>query len=364
MAQVHDGTSLCANATRKDRNVVCQVDVAWGQTWATLSASDWTDESANVLEVNGTMSLAEPGVGLTRTGAADVNSARVTMRNYDNRYSPWNTNSPIISSTCDGQIFMTPISVCVGFGTDLLPQFAGVIARPVEETISKTVMWECKDRSWTFRSTKYATSVCTDITPDNYLGELACAASVATADRTFDEGSLSFPYAWMDEENISPEMQDVAQADGGMLYFNKAGSLIYENVNHWLADDDCINTASTFDFTVSDFQELQPEFTHNEVYSGVIVEQNVRERGAIHKVYSRSDPIYIAPAGSQLIKCRLNKQRGGHDVHQLRPAGGCVLREFVQHLRHVRDAVRDSGRGAVGWAPGGEQRGIDRGLHR
>jgi|GEM_PF-3012274 len=311
MAQSIAGTSLCANAISHNRKVLCQVDVAWGQTWATLSASDWVDESAHVLAVDGNMSLAEPGVGLTRTGAADVNTARVTLRNYDNRYSPWNTNSAIYASTCGGQLFMTPISVCVGFdaaGTpEMLHQFAGVIARPTEETISKTATWECKDRSWTFRSTKYATSVCTDITPDAYLGALCTQASIAAADRTFDEGSLSFPYAWMDEENIAAEMQDVAQADGGMLYFNKSGSLIYENINHWLSDTDCIDTAGTFDFTVSDFQELQPEFTHNEVYSGVIVEQNVRERGAIHTVYSRTDPIYIEPAGTQTIKCRLNK---------------------------------------------------------
>ncbi|NIV34511.1 MAG: hypothetical protein GWN58_35135, partial [Anaerolineae bacterium] len=73
---------------------------------------------------------------------------------------------------------------------EMLQQFAGVISRPMEQTISKTVTWECKDRSWTFRALKYATSVCTDISPDDYLGELSCAASIATADREFDEGSL------------------------------------------------------------------------------------------------------------------------------------------------------------------------------
>lgn len=311
MAQSVDGTSLCANTISDSRRIAYQVDVAWGYTWATTAASDWVDESANVLAVEGHMRLAEPGIGLTRPGAADVNSARVTLRNFENRYSPWNANSAIYTSTCGGQIYLTPISVCTGFyqaGTpELLDQFAGVIVRPTEETTSKTVLWECKDRSWTFRDTKYATSVCTDILPDTYLGKLATQASVAAADRTFDEGMFSIPYAWMDEENISPEMQDVAQADGGLVYFNKSGCLIYENMYHWLADEDNVTTASTFDFTVSSFQELQPRFTHQEVYSGAIVEQAVRDRGAVTTVYSRSDPIVVEPAGSLLLKARLRR---------------------------------------------------------
>jgi len=194
-----------------------------------------------------------------------------------------------------------------GATPELLDQFAGVIVDPKEQTITKKVSFTCADRAAVFAEEKAITGMYTNQTVEDWLAILATEADIPAGDQILDEGMFTLPFCWLDDEPLTSEMQAVAEADGGNLYFNKSGSLIYENMYHWLIEEDSLTTASTFDFTIKSFQELEPEQTHKEIYTSAIVEHQARSQGSVDIVYSRDDVIYVGPGAAASIKARLTK---------------------------------------------------------
>ena len=296
MAQSLVGTSLSANATGVSRNIAYKFEVNWGNTWDSLGS--WVDESNNVESLSGEMRLSGFGAGLSKTGAAVSNRVTATLRNTDNRYS-----------AC--KRYLVPVRAQMGFYNgatpELLNQFGGVIVDPKEQTIAKKVSFTCADRAAVFAEEKTRTAMYTDQAVEDWLAVLATEADIPAGDQIFDEGMFNLPFCWLDDEMLTSEMQAVAEADGGNLYFNKSGSLIYENMYHWLVDEDALTTASTFDFTIKSFQELEPEQTHKETYTSAIIEHQARDRGSVTVVYSKDDVIYVGPGAAASIKARLTK---------------------------------------------------------
>jgi hypothetical protein len=102
MSQSTAGTNLVSNS-ETDAKPCYKVEVAWGKKWSdTIVGGDWVDESANVvLPLTVNRDLADPDEGFTMIGQAISAQATVTLYNNTERYSPFNSSSPIYSSIRD-----------------------------------------------------------------------------------------------------------------------------------------------------------------------------------------------------------------------------------------------------------------------
>lgn len=301
MAQSIAGTDLATTADAVDRKPVCLVEVQWDR-------STWTDETDRVFSMNGHMSLSALGASKTATSGGVSNTLSITMRNEDNRYSPNNSSSPLYDDIKEGGIHMTPIRVSMGFYSgataETLRQFTGVFSYPGEATISKTCIWDCSDDARKYNEDKVSTAVSEDVFADSFIAIICDAIGITSGRRSLDAGICRIPYAWTDEENALSEIVRVAAADGGMAYFDKDSDLRFENAFHWVDGSD--HTTSQYTFTTSAFANLDPEYTPEEVFAGIIIERSPYEEGGLQIVYARDDPLVIDPSSDKDIVARLD----------------------------------------------------------
>lgn len=267
---------------------------------------NWTDETARVEDVRLSASIygqaGLPGLGGTTPGRATL-----TLNNYDNRYSPDNEASPLHERIAAG-IYRVPVRVSLSYvctpAEPPLVQFVGEIESPREwedASSGRKVSLTCVDTSAPALQHKLSTGLLQRKRADELIAALLAAAGITNTE--LDHGMAVIPWAWFDDENIWPEVQAVAQADGGLCYANKDGTIRFERMTHWLEGTDhttpqaTVNRANTV--------RLGDSIAWRDCYNKVIVEYAPRYPGDAEDVYAATDVIELPPGETRREICRL-----------------------------------------------------------
>lgn len=296
MAQTHSAALATAWAAAA-RTINAKVEVAW-------NGSTWTDETARVEDLSIGASLLGPA-GLPGLGAGTSGRAMLTLDNHDNRYSPDNAAGPLYAHIADG-IYRVPIRIALSYVTNPpespLRQFTGEIeaASEQEGPGSRQVSLDCIDATIGLLQAKHSTTAMADQRPDELLALLLAAGGAGGL--TLDRGMSIIPWAWLDDENIWPECQDIAAADGGVLYADELGGIRYERMTHWLEGTDHTTSQATLDRGKCWW--YMPANSWRDCYSAVIVERAPRYLGATVELYRAPEPIEVPPGQSVTENCR------------------------------------------------------------
>ncbi len=297
MAQAHSAALATAWAA-KARQMHCHVYAQW-------DGINWADETAYALEAAIQASLYGRG-GLPVLGDAPAGQATLLMDNRDNRYSPDNAASPIHAHIADG-IYRVPVRVDLSYVTappeEPLRQFTGYIEAPAEweGPGQRRVQFQCLDASQPAQQHKISSVLYERQRPDELLATLLAAAGVSPT--SLDYGMSVIPYAWFDDENVWPQAQAIAAADGGWLYAGKDGTARYERATHWLEGTDHTTSQATLDR--SNAFRLDDNLSWRDCYTKVIVEYAPRYLGDVDDVYLATDVIEVPPGASKTEVCRL-----------------------------------------------------------
>lgn len=299
MAQSIAGTHLATTWAAPARVVAPLVEVCW-------DGASWTDETSRVLDLHIEAALYNPATGLPGLGGGRPATMTLTLDNADDRYSPDNASSPLHAHIADG-IYRVPIRVSLGYaysGTpERLRQFTGYIESPLAamQAGAKTVQLACTDNALPLMQHKHSTALYQDQRADQLIAALLAAGGIGGA--VLDAGMSVIPWAWLDDENLWSELQQLAQADGGVLYFDELGTCRYERATHWLEGTDHTTAQATLD--CGNAWQMEDTLSWRDCYTGVIVERAPRYLAPLTDLYTALDVIEVPPGGSITEVCRL-----------------------------------------------------------
>lgn len=267
------------------RQIAAKLEIRW-------DGSTWTDETAYLMDAQGDASIQQIWQLMGGTGVNPPNTAQFTLAWADGRYSPFNSDSDIYAyiSANQGYGLATRFSVGLWGGSSYAYTtiFTGVIdslqiasARDGKVTIRAT------DASAALSQNRISTALTVDTEAGGYISALATLGNVASTD--LDPGLYAIPWAWLDNEAIWTEMCLLAQAEGGMIRFDRSGQLLFANAEAWVGE------TSAHTFTVSLMKDLAFTGSWQNVYNRVTAVYADRVAVASETLFSLRDSILIAP---------------------------------------------------------------------
>lgn len=239
----------------------------------------WTDETGNLLKISGALETL-PFNEAFQVGRQLIQQMSVTLANNGQRYSIYNTSSPIYSLISDAKTYRRKCKIEMQEdGGSWEPFFVGFIKLPKETVHSAQVTFTVWDAGEFLRQRR-STQIYLDLAEHelvclylqlaglvdgaDFISPTYAAANDVTA--TIDYSSTTVPYSWLDDEQIWDELVDVAQASGARIYINRDGMVYFEKAHHWATP-----YTPAIEIAVSDYAELEPTYDDKTFYDEVLV---------------------------------------------------------------------------------------------
>lgn len=318
MAQTASAT-LKTNAAAATRIISRELRIAWGRTaatWPTDWATQSTDETTRMLDFSLDRRLNLDSA--TGRGAGPVAQLRLTLDNYDQRFSPYNEAGALYASingsttTAGGitvrypKLWMTPVRLRMGFydssaGHEYVTLFSGLIDQPGETygLDGEQVTLVCLDRGAALLDVPASSAISESVPIDEWLRYLVSARGGIATGATLDRAFFSIPFAWLDDEKLWPEVQQAAAADGGYAFFDETGAFQYKNAAWWATATDSTTTTNTATISTQ-YATFTPSYDHKELATGSIVEYQPRAHGGEQVVWRSNETITVPPAGKTI----------------------------------------------------------------
>ncbi len=234
-------------------------------------------------------------------------TASFRMENASDRYSATNAASPIYTNIRYNKGHGIPARFSMGIddgagGFTYTRVFTGYIDDiTIQSTQRDEATIVCIDNTLPLLQRKVTTTMYVDETVDSWLAVLATEGGVAVTD--FDPGLCNIPYCWCDDENSWQEICKVAHSEVGTIFFDRNGTLTFENVEAWAID--ARHTVSQHSFTVSRFKDLTFDFDWKDSYNAVIVEYQPRVQSGKAELYKIERAIRVLPGETRTFIARL-----------------------------------------------------------
>lgn len=270
--------------------------------WVQWNGVDYVDESANLIAAQGQVRFNAVGAGAL-SGRSTTDQMTVTLHNASGRYSPLNTSSPIYSALSGGGSYLRKCYLEVSIGGSYYSVFKGVIKIPRETGKAfgalSTVTIDCRSLDELYLTRKASTGRGTflalqNLTEADAITQWLSNAGVAGGDLAIDDGLVTIPWVWLDDESIIEDVWALAACAGGRFYVDPDGTFRYENAQHWLFSP---HTVSQQTYTRADYKRLYAYYDDADLYSDVTVEVSARRVEGIDNLWTPEEDVVI-PAGT------------------------------------------------------------------
>lgn len=151
----------------------------------------------------------------------EVGKCTFTLDNYDRRYDPWYTSSPLYPNVLPRR----RVWVGVDYAGIYYPLFAGKIEDPEpsgrrgQERMDITAYDGLRD----LNGAKGNAALQTDITTDVAIAAILTAVGWSAADRSLDTGIDTLGYWWLPDEDAHTAIRNLVASEHGMFFINRAG---------------------------------------------------------------------------------------------------------------------------------------------
>lgn len=295
-----------AAATARVRNIAYQVLVEW-----TRGSGAWTDESDLVTSLEWKQTVQLPGEELIPPGGNGALTVR--LRNQGWRYS-WKRvsggdaairnqiNGP---AGLKGKQIIARVGVKVGNQYELIQIFRGVIDAWQEASDEKSVTLTAVDRGGgELLQLRGSTAMTANTYASAWIRSLATdLAGLIANDLLLDEGVLTLPYAWVDDDSLMEDIWRAAASEGGRAYWDPAGKLRFEAADHWFRSDH-LTIRSTLDN--GDYRTLDLEIYDQALATELVYEWAQRRLEDETEIYTLDEPKLIGPGETVSFEARLS----------------------------------------------------------
>lgn len=296
MAQDYSATHLDTSWAASSARVACRVRADWNVD------GDYTDTyediTARVASLSINHTLYSQLAGLPVLGGSRPSTASLQLINEDRWFSPDNGSglAGTYANLASG-IYRIPIMIELGYyygaTPEYLVQFVGEIEGVDESEAHGTAMVvaSCTDNSIGLLQYKLSTTITEDTRPDEYMATLLAAAGVGSRD--LDEALTEIPFAWLDDENVWSELQELAAADGGFQFMAKDGTATFRRMTAPIERVD--STASQATLNEGNAKAYRDSIAWRDCYNALVSEYAGRYQGTLTELYQAPRPIEVPP---------------------------------------------------------------------
>jgi hypothetical protein len=315
MAQDTGGTSLKTNALTIGRKACCRVRFDWADA-GFGSQGSWTAYSTDdIHRVSGSMALVDWRQALTAAGHGTGSTVQVTLHNPVSsgvrRFSLANKSSWLYGQT-GGDVRMKRAVVQMGYYDGATPEYLNQITGYVTSMSEggengEFVTFEIADRASDALLTSVHTELYRNTTPQAFIAELhshlsrdKMAAGGGYGSSFLDVGTFPLYWAWSSGESVWDELNLVAAAQMGRVFFDKDGNFCFHDGAHWVrANSPSYRDplTSQHDFTRDHCGSCLPSWDFRSQHTHVLVSYTPRYEAGLQKVYSSAESFQV-PASS------------------------------------------------------------------
>lgn len=287
--------NLIAAATAANRIPAYCVEVKWDGT-------NYVDETSNTLLSDGLSGTSEGGaldVSPSPLGPSVADELSLTFDNSGGRFS-WAIDRELPDYLYDylyedggfSKLIRVKTGMLYGGSPEYVTQFIGHMKEPVQSGgYGDRVSISAQGLASRVAMQQVSTPLQVNQRADEYIATLAALLPAGLVSSVVcDYGITVHPYLWADEESVWQEMQEVAKAEGGRVFFDNAGVLRFHNYLH-LAQ----NTSPVATFTQSHFLSVRPSISYANIRNHIIVKYRPRYIGGYQTIWKCSEPIEVPP---------------------------------------------------------------------
>jgi hypothetical protein len=291
-----------------------------------MGVGSWTDETSYIVEMRGDMQAIGWQHGLGAVGHGVSNVVYVTFDNTTNRFSI-ESDSGLFSDIYGP--FQKRGRVQVGFydsdsTAHTTQQITGYIVGAKEDAAQGRTTVEIRDRGAILVHEKGNTALYQNQGAGQYIRNIATvlmgggddyaidrfptpgiftigSSSDPTIDTiVYSPGMIPIPYCWVDDESYWEEMSLCAESQLGRVYFDKMGTLHFEDGTHWVTPRNVsrINPlTSQYTFTTSDYGACNVQVDYSSLYNDIAVEYWERYE-SVEQIIWEADGVQVIPPKS------------------------------------------------------------------
>lgn len=262
----------------------------------------WTDESDRLKSARGTHQQTSPEGGPLGVGHGQPATVVIDLINHDGRFSPDNPDSPISASIQDGKFRHKKVRVGVAIN-DAASQtlFTGFIDELDQAAITGVATIRAHDWAARLSDMRIATCLYEDYSTGSYIESVLLDAGLSPSDLDLDHGIVRLPYAWLAHEPVWSELCLAAEAEGGRLYTNPEGQVVFDS-----AQTIVLGSGSIGQLTVENFSEIHVSYDFDNHATVVIVEYFPKHVGHRAVVWEMDERPIIPSGASRLFRCELD----------------------------------------------------------
>lgn len=183
------------------------------------------------------------------------------------------------------------VKVNVGFANENMRKFAGSIQKIVPNIKDDVVTAYCYDWVNVLKDKKIISTYYENLRTDQIISNLAGLAGIDSGKMNLEEGQLSIEFAWFPEGSIWTYINQVAEAEGGIVFFDEEGVLTFYNRIHFSTYPDPIYGFS-FDENIMD---LGFEISKDKVKNRIEIKANPKKKLVDKIIYELEEAQSISP---------------------------------------------------------------------
>lgn len=221
-----------------------------------------------------------PSISLSVASGASYLKAFISIASGRwSRHDDGQIEKGLVSTIIDDEFigdFIVPkrlLKVEVGFNTIHVPKFSGFSDRIKPSTKGDTVQIHAYDFADRLKDIIIEDKYYSNKRTDQIITELATLADIDSSKMELEVGTLTPEFAYFPEGSIWYYMAQVAEAEGGRIFFDEEGILRFWSRTHYSIYQ---NTAYIFDFT-DHIQNIDYEISNEKVKNRIVVKAKPRQ---------------------------------------------------------------------------------------
>ena len=188
-----------------------------------------------------------------------------------------------------------PVRLEVGFSDINVPKFSGLTNKITPKIKEDSTQIYAYDWANLLKDKKITETYYEDKRTDELIALLAGLGGISTYQMSLETGKLTVEFAWFQEGSIWFYLTQVAEAEGGRIFFDEEGTLTFWNRDHFDTLEDVVYT-----FTFEDhIQDLNYEVSSSKVKNRIEVKANPKKLLTNKVIHTQTETQQISAGGTQ-----------------------------------------------------------------
>jgi photosystem II stability/assembly factor-like uncharacterized protein len=190
----------------------------------------------------------------------------------------------------------------VGFNNYNVPKFTGLINKFVPSISKDTIQIYAYDVADRLKDIIVEDEYFENKRTDELIIQLASFAGIGVGQISVETGTNTIEFAYFQEGSVWTYMNQIAEAEGGRIFFDETGKLTFWNKDHYKNNPD---VSYTFNFS-RHITSLNYEISKEKVKNRIYVKAYPKKKLTDVNVYNDSNTSSISPGTTEEFFCQYN----------------------------------------------------------